>query len=154
MVQLEATKRRMVKARLQPHMQNMLLNLVHLGELRGKYYWTGLLGQLKHPNRNYLPMGPDAHAIMTNDKKKRIPNLGCYRQMASNTMCWQFLPTLQGRWALAIRVWNTTQQLWRPLLSAEEKPSKLCQSNVSLSKITGGLMQACETIQMQGRKAK
>jgi hypothetical protein len=63
-LQLEATKRRLEGARVQVHVQNALLKLACMGELWGRFYWTGLLGLLEHPNQHYLPSLCGACTIM------------------------------------------------------------------------------------------
>src|SRR5216683_3996784 len=55
-MQLEATKGQMEKARVRARIQQELSELVQNRELRGKLYWPGLLGIPEHPNRHYLPL--------------------------------------------------------------------------------------------------
>jgi len=62
-LQLEATKWRMEGARIQLRVQNALLELARAGDLRGRFYWSGLPGLLEHPNRHYLPSLCDACTI-------------------------------------------------------------------------------------------
>jgi len=54
-IQLEATKGQMEKARVCMQIQQELSELMQNRELQGKLYWPGLLGIPEHPNRHYLP---------------------------------------------------------------------------------------------------
>jgi len=62
-IHLEATKKRMEQARLCLHIQKALLELAWEKQLQGRFYWSGLLGMVKHSNRQYLPSLCKAHTV-------------------------------------------------------------------------------------------
>lgn len=86
-IQYEATKRRMEQARVRSRHQNALLGLARDGQLRGRFYWSGLPDMVEHPGRHYMsPLSADqAVTVHGAEEGRDHPITGVKRRRTGQT---------------------------------------------------------------------